>query len=537
MELAYRLQPNDRRPLQACLRQWTYEERALVLRLAAASAVAALLALGTPRLSQLVFDRALPDGSPRLMFVAAAGAFALTLHSAWIDWVQAQLSIDLWMKLERRALSRVVSALVNIKPEQRKLRNSGWMMTTMTGAGTAAQRYSTSIVTLLGHGLSCGTYLISLGMYSPLATLLVVVINCVQLYAGLKIVQFEAGHVQRSLECSSAQQQYLHLLLSRLASLRGLFATERLAQRWSSQVEEAADAQLRSGKVSLVMGMVDSVSTKALSTGITVWATYQCFGAALTLGEMMFLLTSAGGLSLTLSGTIQAGLGLKALGPYATRVDELVQGAEMRAQAEDDTVALGERIIVDRAWFRYSRDDRWILSNHDFQVRRGEMVHLRAPSGTGKSTLLRLIAGLLQPTQGNVSVFGLTPAEATRLVLYVPQSCELFETSIKQNLELLSCAPRERILQVSQLTGLSRMLKGLPMGEETLVAAQGQNLSSGQRQLILLTAAFASDREVLLLDESTSQIDVQTRSRFEWAELTRGRTVIWVEHTQEQAAS
>ena len=68
------------------------------------------------------------------------------------------------------------------------------------------------------------------------------------------------------------------------------------------------------------------------------------------------------------------------------------------------------------------------------------------------------------------------------------------------------------------------------MGEETRVAAQGQNLSSGQRQLILLTAAFASSREVLLLDESTGQIDAQTRSRFDWPALTKGRTVIWVEH-------
>jgi ABC-type bacteriocin/lantibiotic exporter with double-glycine peptidase domain len=527
------LQPNDRRPLQACLTEWAYTERALVFRLAAVSLLAALLSLGSPRISQLVFDRALPDGSPRLMLVAAAAAFVLTLHSAWIAWVQAQLSIDLWIKLERRSLSRVVGALVHTQPEQRKLRNSGWMMTTLSGAGTAAQRYSTSIVTLLGNGLACVGYLITLATYSPAATLLVVAVNTGLLY----VVRFEAGHVQRGLECSSAQQQYLHLLLSRLASLRGLFATERLAQRWSLKVEETAEAQLRSGKVSLVMGMVDSVGTKALSTGITVWATYQCFGGALSLGEMMVLLTSAGGLSLTLGGSLQAGLGLKALGPYVSRVDELVQQSQPRPQPAEAPLATGERIIVDHVWFRYGRDDRWILNNHNFEVRRGEMVHLRAPSGTGKSTLLRLIAGLLQPTQGNVSVFGLTPAEAAQLVLYVPQSCELFETSIRHNLELLSCAPRERIVKVAQLTGLARMLKTLPMGDDTLVAAQGQNLSSGQRQLILLTAAFASDREVLLLDESTSQIDAQTRSRFEWEQLTRGRTVIWVEHTQDPSAS
>jgi ATP-binding cassette subfamily B protein len=78
------------------------------------------------------------------------------------------------------------------------------------------------------------------------------------------------------------------------------------------------------------------------------------------------------------------------------------------------------------------------------------------------------------------------------------------------------------------------MLQSLPMGEETRVAAQGQNLSSGQRQLILLTAAFASNREVLLLDEATGQIDAQTRGRFDRAALTQRRTVIRVEHDQSQ---
>lgn len=530
MQLAANLQAGDRRPLQTCLAEWTYTDRALVGRIGLVSLLSALLALGSPRVTQLVFDRALPDGSPRLMLVAAAAAFALTLHSAWLEWVQAKLSIQLWINLERRSLTRVVRALVQAPSDQRKVKNSGWTLTTLNGAGTAAQRFSSSVVSLLGQGTGCVGYLVSLAQFSPEATLLVIGVNVALFYLGLKVVRFEAGHVQRSLECSSAQQQYLHLLLSRIASLRGLFATERLAQRWSNQVEETAEAQLRSGKVSLMMGTVDTVGMRALTTGISVWATYQCFGGGLSLGEMMFLLTAAGGLSATLGGTMQAGLGLKALGPYAGRVDELVQSARPRPQTSE--VATGERIIVEHAWFRYSRDDRWILQNHDFQVRRGEMVHLRAPSGSGKSTLLRLIAGLLEPTQGNISVFGMTPAEAAEQVLYLPQSCELFETSIRHNLELLSCAPRARILQVAQQTGLSRMLESLPMGEETRVAAQGQNLSSGQRQLILLTAAFASNREVLLLDEATGQIDVQTRSRFDWAALSRGRTVIWVEHDQ-----
>ena len=83
---------------------------------------------------------------------------------------------------------------------------------------------------------------------------------------------------------------------------------------------------------------------------------------------------------------------------------------------------------------------------------------------------------------------------------------------------------------MAQLTGLDELLRRLPMGGETPVSSGGTNLSSGQRQLIVLTAVFASSRPVLLLDEATSQIDLETRRRCQWGPLLAGRTVIRVEH-------
>ncbi len=97
-------------------------------------------------------------------------------------------------------------------------------------------------------------------------------------------------------------------------------------------------------------------------------------------------------------------------------------------------------------------------------------------------------------------------------------------------MRLLSGADDEELVEVAGYTGLSRLLRTLPMGAETPLSAGGQNISSGQRQLITLTAAFASNRPVLLLDESTSQIDQGTRSHFDWPRLTAGRTIVQVEH-------
>jgi len=145
---------------------------------------------------------------------------------------------------------------------------------------------------------------------------------------------------------------------------------------------------------------------------------------------------------------------------------------------------------------------------------------------------LRLLAGLLPPSRGRVSIFGIDARSARHLVLYVPQHCNLLEASIGENLRLLSGASQDEIERVAELTGLSELLASLPMGVETPVAARGQNLSSGQRQLIILTAAFASDRPVLLLDESLSQIDARSRRRMNWPALIENRTVVAVEHAR-----
>lgn len=521
---------DDKRPLRQSLSRWVYDDRWLLLRLSGASLIAILLSLAVPRVSQVVFDIALPNGSPRLMLIAAIAAFVLALHTAGISWLQSMMSIDLGIALERKAMRHVVRALVHTTTEQRKLRNAGWMMTTLSGAGSAAQRFATSWASVIAQGLACIGYLLTLAWYSAPAAALVIAIHLGLGLLGITLIKFEEDHVRRALESASAQQQYLHTLLSRLASLRGLFATERLANRWSFQVQLTADAQLRSGRVALFMSTLEGSGSRLLSVGLTVWATYRCFERAISLGDMMFLLSLAMGLSAALTGLTQGLLGFRGLGPYVNRVDELALLASPVVAPAAAPPMLDDHIRVEKVSFRYGPSERWILHQHDWQVKRGDVIHLRSPSGSGKSTLLRLIAGMLAPTAGKLTVFGLSARDARREVLYLPQGCELFETSVRENLELFSGARRAEIQRVAELTGLSQMLQTLPMGEETRVAAQGQNLSSGQRQLILLTAAFASPRPVLLLDEATGQIDARTRSLCRWDELTRGRTVIRVEH-------
>jgi ABC-type bacteriocin/lantibiotic exporter with double-glycine peptidase domain len=287
---------------------------------------------------------------------------------------------------------------------------------------------------------------------------------------------------------------------------------------------------------------VVSGAGRALGIAITTWSIYACVASKLGIGEMMMLSSIAAGLSASLLAISGAWLSFRTLEPQFERMNELLAaapaqflaaGAGARAFSEPVPGAqTSDAIVLEGVWQRYSDDGRWILEDRSFRVERNSFTRLDAPSGSGKSTLLRVLAGLLAPNRGRVSIFGLDARAARHLVLYVPQHCNLLEASIGENLRLLSGARDPEIQRVAELTGLSELLATLPMGVETPVAARGHNLSSGQRQLVILTAAFASQRPVLLLDESLSQIDVRTRRRMQWPALLHNRTVIAVEHAR-----
>jgi ABC-type bacteriocin/lantibiotic exporter with double-glycine peptidase domain len=175
------------------------------------------------------------------------------------------------------------------------------------------------------------------------------------------------------------------------------------------------------------------------------------------------------------------------------------------------------------------------VDNYVLQVSAGSWLTLRGESGAGKTTLLRLASGLLTPDEGKVRVFGRTPREAAGHIAYLPQDATLFEGTIESNLRWIAQTVPVDIIAASRATGLDEWIRSLPMGYATRVPPGGGNLSGGQRQWILITAALANPRPLLLLDEPLAQIDRATRQVILRSGLfTRGgRTVVMITHEQD----
>src|SRR3954465_7632844 len=180
-----------------------------------------------------------------------------------------------------------------------------------------------------------------------------------------------------------------------------------------------------------------------------------------------------------------------------------------------DTEYLPARIEVRNLGFRYSEHEPWIFENVSFCIEAGESVAIVGPSGGGKTTLLKVMAGLLQPTKGEILING-EPIRRIGLEAYrnmigvVLQDDQLFAGSIAENVSFFSDAPDQgRIEACAILAAVHDDIVAMPMGYGTLIGDMGTVLSGGQKQRVLIARALYKRPGILLLDEATSHLDVK----------------------------
>lgn len=188
-------------------------------------------------------------------------------------------------------------------------------------------------------------------------------------------------------------------------------------------------------------------------------------------------------------------------------------------------------------------DDQPVLNHVNLSVASGEHVALVGRTGAGKSSILNLLSGLYTPWQGKIQIAGLDPCmipetERRRFIGVVPQSVQLFSSSVLENLTLGDPdVPQEAVERAVRIAGAEGLIQGLPNGYNTPIsngAGEGVQLSYGQRQMLSLARALIWDPAVLLFDEATSAIDSASEAAFRQALLAESsrhqRVILTVAH-------
>ncbi|HLO88324.1 MAG TPA: ABC transporter ATP-binding protein [Nostocaceae cyanobacterium] len=209
--------------------------------------------------------------------------------------------------------------------------------------------------------------------------------------------------------------------------------------------------------------------------------------------------------------------------------------ANLENQNFAPTPELGE-IKFEHVWFAY-KDDDYVIKDLDFTIQPGEKIALVGPTGAGKSSIIRLLCRLYEPSQGRILIDGvdirdIPQAELRRYMTVILQEAFLFSGDVKSNITLGDDYTFTEIQQASVKTNVDQFINQLPQGYDTQLRERGTNISSGQKQLLAFARAAIRNPQILVLDEATASLDVGTEALVQEAlnKLMVKRTAIIIAH-------
>ena len=305
-----------------------------------------------------------------------------------------------------------------------------------------------------------------------------------------------------------------------LTSIKAFSLTDRFESAMHNLQHTYQNAFLSYNAFQISMSSFLSLVGMLVTVSCFAWGVYQLWNGSITYGSMTLFLQLASTLRGSFSALVSLAQQMISMTTSAGRimaVEELPEETWAVPEGLDREETLD--IVIRQVAFRY-QDGDILLDPFDLTARHGDIIALIGPSGEGKTTLLRLLLGLVEPTEGSIRLVGSTGkkypvcAGTRKVFAYVPQGNSVFSGTIAENLRLVAPDATDRELKrVLKIACAWDFVKQFPDGLEHRLGAGGRGISEGQAQRLAIARALLRKAPILLLDEATSGLDIATEQQ------------------------
>lgn len=487
--------------------------------------------LALPEFTRVLVDQAFPQGAISLFYVLVAGNLAVGLFQAWIGWVEQHYFLYFQARLDALLERGVLIHLLRLPFPYLQSKTVGELLQSFSGFSAAKDLITGDVMAALLGGLTSIAYAAFMARLMPVGAL-VVVAGSLLAAGGTLFIGRQQMRLQRAQVAVQAKQRsYLVEMMTGTPTIKAAGAEAMSMSRWTGLLRRDRYLGLYGQRVNLIAGTLLGGVGQLQTQVLLIWGAQLAINGQLQLGELLAFNMYAAAFTGAILGFANSLVKVWMAKPFLEIAEEILDQTPEPPRPSLQGEPLQGPVVVEDLWFRYGPEHPWIFQGLSLRIEPGGKHQIEGPSGFGKSTLLRILAGFYTPERGSVRIGPHSPSQAKGLSIYLPQFVRLFDGSLLENLRLLSGgASRDRILEAATLTGLDAYVDTLPMGYETVLAQSGTNLSGGQRQLVALTAVLASDKPLLLLDEAMANLDPIRKARLGQSALFRGKTVIFASH-------
>jgi ABC-type bacteriocin/lantibiotic exporter with double-glycine peptidase domain len=499
-----------------------------------------LLGLALPFFTQTIIDQVLVNENLKLLYAILIGMIAIFTSQVVLTYGRNILLTQFKVGFERTFFSKFFDHFIRLKQSYFDNHKREDFINRFQENLRIRQALNPSILQGVIDFSFIVLYLFVLFYYNSILGLLslvfIVLYILFTIYFSPRLKHLENRIFSENVKTMG---QFLDTLLG-MQTVR-LLGIEKLKYwKWKNQYTKALNKVLETEKTYIGLSTILS-SVFFASQAVIYWVgAYLTFKDELTIGQYIAFITIFTIIINALSRITQLWFLITELSVSFDRLNDVLMQDQVDYSTDDKIpVNAPIDIVFENVKFKYrEQEEKYALKDINLKIDNGSFVGIVGRNGSGKSSLVKLLCKLYENYQGEINLNNaelrtIFPAQVRNFISVVPQEIFLFNGTIKENILLgNSYASNEEVIEAAVLADLHPFVNELYLGYNTMIGDSGTNMSGGQRLKIALARLFVSNPEIIILDEASSALDVETEKKImdNIKEKFKGKTIISIAH-------
>lgn len=514
--------------------------------IAIASLLLGMMALALPVFTQLVIDRVLLYHSVDTLIVLTVGMFFVVVFETVFNYIRQYVTLFTMSKIDSHVNVRIFRKLTSLPIEYFERNASGAILKNFSQSDRIRSFLTGQLFASLLDLAMLLFFVPLLYFYSPMLACVVLGFTVAICACSLMTIPIIRSRLAEVYAVEADQQSFLVETVQGMRTVKSLALDARQRLEWDTRVDRTIRTRFDVAKLAILLNALTTPLEKLMQMAVIGGGAYLVLNGHMMVGGLIAFNMLSGRVTYPL---VQISQLLQQLQEVSLSVTML--GTIMNHPSENHRPSQGLQsplegaITFDKVRFRYNGTAMPSLDGVTFEIPAGSVFGIVGKSGSGKTTVTRLLQGLHTIDEGLIKIDGhdLREVDLNHLrssMGVVLQESFLFTGTIRENIAIgRPSASTSDVLRALRMAGADEFVERLPAGLSTRLEEGSSNLSGGQRQRLAIARALLRDPPILILDEATSALDAESEAMIQrnLANIARGRTLVIVSHRLSSLAS